>query len=81
MDDKKWTVTTTHWDTERRWGVRFDWLGLGYILHVGVSAAPAIRIGIFGCAIWVGKIPPKPTVITATFPEYGYVATALPEVK
>jgi hypothetical protein len=66
MTSTAWTVTTTNFSTERYWGVRFDWLGPGYLLHIGVSRAPAIRIGLFGCTIWLGKIPPKPQVQVLT---------------
>jgi hypothetical protein len=70
-----WTVTTTKYATQRYWGARFDWLGLGYVLHIGMSRAPAMRICLFGCAIWFGKIPPKPQVITETFSGGIYAAT------
>lgn len=65
-----WTVTTTRYDLARQWGVRFEWMGLGYVLHIGVSAAPAMRIAVLGCGIWFGKIPAKPQVqvFTKTLP-------------
>jgi hypothetical protein len=57
-----WSVTTTRFDTTRYWGVRFEWMGWGYVLHVGVSSAPAMRLCLFGCSIWFGRILPKPKV-------------------
>jgi hypothetical protein len=62
MTATAWTVTTTHFDTTRRWGARFEWMGLGYVLHIGVSSAPAVRLCLLGCGIWFGRIPPKPKV-------------------
>ncbi|NDD52352.1 hypothetical protein EBZ39_00470 [bacterium] len=69
-----WTVTTTKYNLERQWGARFEWMGFGCLLHIGVSSAPAIRIGILGCGIWFGRIPPKPQVqiVTKTLPGGGY---------
>ncbi|NDD52556.1 hypothetical protein EBZ39_01540 [bacterium] len=66
MTANAWTVTTTHFDTTRRWGARFEWMGLGYVLHIGVSSAPAMRLCLFGCGIWFGRIPPKPKVQVLT---------------
>ena len=67
MTATAWTVTTTHFDTTRRWGVRFEWMGLGYVLHVGVSSAPAMRLCLLGCSIWFGRIPLKPNVRVLTY--------------
>lgn len=62
-----WSVTTTLFDDKRYWGVRFDWVGFGYILSVAMSRAPAIRIIVLGCSVWFGKIPARPKTITEQF--------------
>jgi hypothetical protein len=61
-----WTVTTTLFDDKRYWGVRFDWVGIGYILSVAMSCAPAMRIIVLGCSVWLGKIPQRPKTVTTS---------------
>ena len=58
-----WTVTTTHFDTTRRWGARFEWIGSWVLLSISVNPiAPAVKLCLFGGCIWFGRIPPKPKV-------------------
>jgi hypothetical protein len=61
MNDN-WTVTTTHFKQERHWGVRLEWLGFEYLLAVTVNKAPAIRIVLFGVALYAGKLLEIPKV-------------------
>lgn len=55
---------TTHgdlynWTGPRRWGVRFDFVGIEFIFSLAIKVkTPAIRIVLFGCSFWFGKIPP-----------------------
>lgn len=59
--NNNWTVTTTHFNTERHWGIRFEWSGLNCLLAVQVNSAPAIRITVLGCTLYAGRLlmPPK----------------------
>lgn len=57
------TTVTMGWEVrsnERDWAMRCEYVGIGWVLSLGVSRAPAIRIIVFGLSFWVGKIPPKP---------------------
>jgi len=60
---ESWTVTLSVTD-KRYWGVRFDWVGLGHVLSIGMHSAPAMRIIVLGCSVWFGKIPPRPKTLT-----------------
>lgn len=64
-DYQSWTVTFSTVE-ERYWGIRFDWAGLGHVLSIGLSSAPAMRIIVLGCSVWFGKIPPRPKTLTTT---------------
>lgn len=68
-----WTVTTTTYPKEREWGARFEWLGMGYVLAIQVNAAPSLRVILFGWAIYVGKLLPKPQTIQHSLPEIAAV--------
>lgn len=61
MNKDNWTVTTTHFDMERHWGIRFEWSGIHCLIAVQVSAAPAIRLTLLGCTLYAGRLlaPPK----------------------
>ena len=63
-----WSVTTTTY-AERYWGCRLDFIGFGHILSVNVSRAPAMRIIVLGCSLWVGRIYPRPKIVTQTGPK------------
>ena len=64
MSKNDYSVTTTTFSGKRYWGVRFDYVGIGYLFSVSVSKAPAMRIIAFGCSLWFGRIPERPTVIS-----------------
>lgn len=46
--------------TERNWGFRFESVGLGYVLHLGVNLKDkAVRFCILGFGFHAGRIPHK----------------------
>lgn len=64
--NNKWSVTTTMFGGERRWGVRYEWLGLGCVFSLQVNTAPAIRIIVLGWSFYAGKLLPPPRTLTQT---------------
>lgn len=54
-----WMSVTYGRIPRRQWGVRFDYVGVGYLLSISVSRKPAFRIVLLGCSFWVGKIPER----------------------
>lgn len=55
----KWSVNITSGSLSRKLGIRFEWVGKGYILSLQVNAAPAVRIILFGWSLHLGWIPDK----------------------
>lgn len=43
---------------DRRWGVRLEYVGVGYVLHIGVVPW-AMRVIVLGVSLWFGKILPR----------------------
>ena len=44
--------------TERRWGFRFESIGLDYVLHIGVNLkVKAVRFCLLGFGFHAGRIP------------------------
>lgn len=56
-----WSVTTTTISAERHWGVRFEWIGMGYVLSLQFNTAPSCRLILFGWSLYMGRLlsPPK----------------------
>jgi len=56
-----WSVTTTTISADRKWGVRVEWLGLGYVFSLQLNPAPACRVIVCGWSLYFGRIlsPPK----------------------
>lgn len=51
-----WSVTTTTISAERSWGVRFEWIGRGYLLSIQANLAPSCRLIVCGWSLYFGKI-------------------------
>ena len=60
-------ISRSLFDETRRWGIRCDYVGLSHLFSIGVNATPAMRIVLFGCSIWFGRIPCRPKVVTKTW--------------
>ena len=44
-------------DLDRKWGIRFEYVGLEYVLAISLKPlTPAVRIVIFGCSVAFGRI-------------------------
>lgn len=58
-------ITMTQYPLTRAWGIRFEYVGLRYVLTLTIDlTAPAIRIVLLGCSIVVGRIKAKPIITT-----------------
>jgi len=60
MMNNAWTVTTSHQSLDRKWGIRFEYVGSEYVLAISLKPfTPAARIVIFGCSLLFGRIRPQ----------------------
>lgn len=78
-----WSVTTTTYPNERKWGIRGEWIGLGYVLAIQVNASPALRVILLGWSFYVGKLLPPPKTVAHELVEIaaskGWVHQAYPK--
>lgn len=58
-----WSVTATNFTGERHWGVRFEWIGMGYVLAFQFNPAPSCRVILFGWSVYFGRVLDKPKTI------------------
>lgn len=56
--------TVSQGSLKRKWDCRLEFVGVGYVLSVGVSLSPSVRIIVLGVSLHAGKIIPKPKTKT-----------------
>lgn len=67
---RDYSVSITHMDIEpeRKWGIRFEWVGAVFVLAISLKPlTPACRIVVLGCSVLFGRIPVPPKVVTTRF--------------